>query len=64
MEFAADVLKKAMPVLQECGVTLAVEPLGPEEGDFLRTAELGVQLIQMVDSPNCRLALGRESHGE
>jgi sugar phosphate isomerase/epimerase len=57
MEFAADVLKKAMPVLQECGVTLAVEPLGPEEGDFLRTAELGVQLIQMVDSPNCRLHL-------
>ncbi|MFV1964669.1 MAG: sugar phosphate isomerase/epimerase family protein [Pirellulaceae bacterium] len=57
MEFAADVLKTAMPLLQDCGVTLAVEPLGPEEGDFLRTAELGVQLIHMVDSPNCRLHL-------
>jgi sugar phosphate isomerase/epimerase len=57
MEFAADVLKTAMPVLQDCDVTLAVEPLGPEEGDFLRTAELGVQLIHMVDSPNCRLHL-------
>jgi sugar phosphate isomerase/epimerase len=57
MEHAADVLKMAMPQLQDCGVTLAVEPLGPEEGDFLRVAELGVQLIEMVDSPNCRLHL-------
>jgi len=31
--------------------------LGPEEGDFLRRADLGVKLVQMVDSPNCRLHL-------
>ena len=36
---------------------LAVEPLGPEEGDFLRTADLGVKLVQIVDSPQCRLHL-------
>ena len=41
----------------ECEITLAVEPLGREEGDFLNTAELGVQLVQMVDSPQCRLHL-------
>jgi sugar phosphate isomerase/epimerase len=46
-----------MPELQNCGITLAVEPLGPEEGDFLRTAELGVKLIEMVDHPNCQLHL-------
>jgi sugar phosphate isomerase/epimerase len=57
MEFAADVLRGVVPTLEECGVVLAAEPLGPEEGDFLRTAELGVQLIQMVDSPHCRLHL-------
>ena len=57
MEYAADVLRGVVPTLEECGVVLAAEPLGPEEGDFLRTAELGVRLIQMVDSPHCRLHL-------
>lgn len=57
MQYAAEVIRGAVPVLEECGVVLAVEPLGPEEGDFLRTAEAGVQLIQMVDSPLCRLHL-------
>jgi sugar phosphate isomerase/epimerase len=57
MEYAADVLRTAMPAIAECGATLAVEPLGPEEGDFLRTARLGVQLVEMVDSPHCRLHL-------
>jgi sugar phosphate isomerase/epimerase len=57
MEYAADVLRRAMPVIEECGVVLAVEPLGPEEGDFLLTAELGIELIRLVDSPHCRLHL-------
>ena len=57
MEYAADVLRQTMPTLAEYGVTLAVEPLGPEEGNFLRTAELGSQLVAMVDSPQCRLHL-------
>jgi len=57
MEYAAEVLRGAVPVLETCGVTLAVEPLGPQEGDFLRTAELGIQLAEMVDSRHCRLHL-------
>lgn len=57
MGHAAEVIKGAVPEFQSCGVTLAVEPLGPEEGDFLLTAELGVQLIEMVNSPNCQLHL-------
>jgi len=57
MKFAADVIGGAMNVLEECGVTLALEPLGPQEGDFLLTAEKGVELMKMVDSPLCRLHL-------
>lgn len=57
MELAADAVKSAMPVLEDCGVTLALEPLGPGEGDFLNTAESGIELAKMVDSPNCRLHL-------
>lgn len=57
MNYAAEVIKGAVDEMAKCGVTLAIEPLGPEEGDFLLTAELGVQLIERVDSPNCRLHL-------
>ncbi len=57
MRYAADVIRQAIPVLAECGVTLAVEPLGPEEGNFLLTADLGCELIGMVGSPHCRLHL-------
>jgi sugar phosphate isomerase/epimerase len=57
MRLAADTLRRVTPELERHGVTLALEPLGPEEGDFLRTADLGVELMRMVDSPNCRLHL-------
>ncbi len=57
MEYAAEVLRAVMPTLEECGVVLALEPLSPQEGDFLLTARAGVQLMQMVDSPHCRLHL-------
>lgn len=57
MQHAADVIRSAVPVMQECGVTLAVEPLGPAEGDFLVTTAEGIQLIEMVGSPQVRLHL-------
>jgi sugar phosphate isomerase/epimerase len=57
MELAADCLRRAIPTLADCGVTLAVEPLGPKDGNFLLTAAQGVQLCEMVGSPNCRLHL-------
>ena len=57
LKFAAEVLRAAMPTFAECGTTLAVEPLGPQEGDFLLTAAKGAELVEMVGSPNCRLHL-------
>ncbi|MEX2176446.1 MAG: sugar phosphate isomerase/epimerase family protein [Pirellulaceae bacterium] len=57
LEFATDCLRRAMPALEACGVTLAVEPLGPQDGNFLLTAQQGVQLCEMVGSPHCRLHL-------
>jgi sugar phosphate isomerase/epimerase len=57
MDLAADCLRRAMPTLEDCGVTLAVEPLGPKDGNFLLTAEAGRQLCEMVASPHCRLHL-------
>lgn len=57
MELAADCLRGAVPVLEECDVTIAVEPLGSMDGDFLTTADQGVELLERVGSPHCRLHL-------
>ncbi|MBL8826933.1 MAG: sugar phosphate isomerase/epimerase [Planctomycetaceae bacterium] len=57
MKYAAEVFREAMPVFEELNVTLALEPLSPEWGPFLNTAAEGVQLMEMVGSPNCRLHL-------
>lgn len=57
MEYAAMVIRDAVPAFEACGVVLAVEPLGPEEGDFLLTAASGRELIERVDSDACRLHL-------
>jgi sugar phosphate isomerase/epimerase len=57
MEYAADVLREAMPEMEKLGVTIALEPLTPKETDFLNTAADGVELMRLVDSPRCRLHL-------
>lgn len=56
-EFAVEVLHMAMPICKQHGVTIALEPLGPAEGDFMLTAQSGIRLAEMVDSPYCKLHL-------
>jgi sugar phosphate isomerase/epimerase len=55
--YAVEVLHGALAACREHHVTIALEPLGPAEGDFLLTAEAAIRLIQLVDSPHCRLHL-------
>ncbi|MDX1962653.1 MAG: sugar phosphate isomerase/epimerase family protein [Pirellulales bacterium] len=50
MDLAAQCLEKVLPTLAECQVTLAIEPLGPSEGNFLNTASAGVELIERLNS--------------
>jgi sugar phosphate isomerase/epimerase len=57
LEHATEVFQAVLPVLDETDVTLAIEPLGPAEGNFLNTADLGARLVEMVGSPRCRLHL-------
>ena len=51
------VLSQLVPVLEETGVTLAVEPLGPEEGNFILNAKQGVDLLKAVGSDFVQLHL-------
>jgi sugar phosphate isomerase/epimerase len=57
MQYAAEVLAAAAPVFEETDVVLALEPLGPQETNFLVTAAETVELIERVGSPQVRLHL-------
>jgi len=54
---AADALHQVADAAGAAGVTIAMEPLGRKETNFLTTAAETVELIQMIDSPACRLHL-------
>lgn len=57
MEYAADVLRAAVPALAQYQVVLALEPLGPEEGNFLLTAQDALELRDRVDADEVQLHL-------
>jgi sugar phosphate isomerase/epimerase len=57
MKYAADVLAAAVPTLKKTGTRLALEPLAPKDTNFMNTAAEAVELIGMVNSPQCRLLL-------
>ena len=57
VRYAADVIAQALPAFEQFDVILAVEPLGPQEGDFLLTADSARPLIESLDSPFVRLHL-------
>ena len=54
---AAEVLSKLTDDLAAAGITLALEPLGPAEGNFLNTASQAVDLIEEIGHHNVRLHL-------
>lgn len=51
------VIERALPTLEAQGVTLAIEPLGPAEGNFLNHASQAVEIIERLNSPWVRLHL-------
>ncbi len=54
---AVEVLRQVGEVCSEVGLTVAMEPLGPSETNFLNTAEETIRLIEKVDHPAIRLHL-------
>ncbi len=52
-----DLLRRLDPTLKSCGVILALEPLGPDEGNFMLTAQSVIGILSQVESENVRLNL-------
>ncbi len=54
---AADTIREVAITAGQYGVTLAIEPLGRKETNFLNTAEETIRLCKLVDHPACKLHL-------
>jgi sugar phosphate isomerase/epimerase len=57
VDYASEVFQHILPIMEETDVVIALEPLGPEETDFLQTAAETAGLIERIGSPSVRLHL-------
>ncbi len=56
-DYAVEALKEVGQESQQCGVTFCIEPLSPQETDFINTADEAWALVQDIGSPGVTLML-------
>lgn len=54
---AADVVRGVAEEAHKHGVTIAMEPLGPAETNWMNSAAEGIEFCKLVDHPACKLHL-------
>jgi sugar phosphate isomerase/epimerase len=57
LSYATDTLQQALPGIAACGVVLCLEPLGPQETNFLNSCAEAVALIDEIRHPALALHL-------
>jgi sugar phosphate isomerase/epimerase len=55
--YAVEVFQRIMPAIGAAGVNLCLEPLAPNDTDFLNTCGQAVDVIRQVDHPHFKLHL-------
>lgn len=55
--YAVETFRAIVPALEDRRVTLCLEPLAPEETNFINTADDAARMIAEIDSPNFQLLL-------
>lgn len=63
-ERAASFFSRVAPTAEELGVCLCIEPLRPQETDFITTADEGLHLVDLVNSPGFGLHLDAKAIAE
>lgn len=63
-ERAAIFFSKIAPTARDLGVCICIEPLRPQETDFITTAEEGLQLVEMVNNQGFGLHLDAKAIAE
>jgi sugar phosphate isomerase/epimerase len=57
LDYAADTIRRGLPAIADHGVKLCLEPLTPQETDFMTTCEQAIELLDRISHPNCVLHL-------
>lgn len=57
LDYAADTFRRALPVIRDNGVRLCLEPLTPQETDFINSCAEAVELMDRLNHPNFMLHL-------
>jgi len=55
--YAVEVFERVMPAIGAAGVDLCLEPLAPNDTDFLNTCAQAMEVIRQVDHPRLKLHL-------
>ena len=55
VDYAIEVFERVMPVLDAVDVDLCLEPLAPNDTNFINTCAQAMEVIRRVDHPHLRL---------